>query len=1561
MLYRESARMKNRSAVKKHLSKKKSKKQFSLETLEQRQLLAADAFEANDTLATASFLGSDETITINDLTIETAGGAATDVDLFRVIAHDTGRLVVNRGDAPVQLRILDSSGDPITTLLGAAAGGVTVPVVGQQTYFVEATANTVTEYDLNIDNLPAEVPTGVHMDPFDDTGMMNNDMVTSNLRPTFYIQVDLSEFPSSGIDILQPFTANNTTLNNPGVDNILGTADDIEAGAGVAVRVTISDSSDGSNIEGFATRVSGSQNLFEFTPSVSLDQSTHFVSASVVINDGRTTGGENDPVTASSELTEPLWLMIDSTAPDVIAAPQLETYSDSGMLNTDLVTNKMSLAFAGRLSDVGDMDLQDDGIKVRVFGNGRLIGETTTYQGGNWEVTTEPLVDSIYTITAEFEDLAGNVTTFVPNNPLTVEVDTIEPNTPLLALLPTSDTGHPDDGLTSDSRPVFSMTTHDAGANPHIFPDNFKFRIWDRYENQQEFLIYDSSTDATLDDFFTPGDMFTSALINTEQLPSQAAAIALGQTLGAVNVDPVTNVASLADGTHHFKLEVEDRAGNISHDFLYNLTIDTAAPTTTIALADYADSGMSNSDGVTRINSPAFTGLSEVGSLITLYAQQINDNGNAIGAVLPIGTADVGSDASDGVAGNGLGVWEITSEPLDDGVYRITALAEDWAGNSTPTSIVNSVTIEVDTLAPNLPYLDLLEISDSGRSNQDNVTFDDTLSFSMTTEDRTANPMEYSHLLDENLKYRLFVRPQGDLDAPESLLYESATDGLLVNNMDGLTAEQILQRTMTSLPDGVHNFKLEVEDRAGNISDDFNLTVTIDQVAPAGTGDLHSDSDSGVWGFDGTLSDRITSDSTPAFFGTSEANAIVAVEVDGIPAGTAVAIPLDGNDAFQPPNVPYDIIEGNWVAQTNFHLDDGQRTITFTYEDVAGNRSTSTQDIFVDTVGPRVTNVTRNDAEFTSMFDPKPSNGVDPLFPSIVVHFSDLPARTNDFQYEAVFQALVQEEGNFNLIGDANGNIPIVDINVIFEDDGPGQAISRVELVFAEPLPEDRFTLTVSDRISDPAGNALDGESGAIAPFEGNDGDATTNPIFPSGDGQHGGDFIARFTVDSRPEIGVWAAGNVWVDTNGNFSFDPDNTDYVNRDIVYTLGFTSDHIFAGNFTDGVTNDGFDKLAAWGFHDGNWRWLIDVDNDGVPDIDSVDPNESGLPAAGNFDGNAANGDEVSTLNHGWWHFDTDHDYQTDLTIETELVGYPIVGDFDGNGIDDLATWSDDKIQIDLDGGVVQGWDGVADVEFRFGYIGTRERPVAADMDQDGFDDIGLWVPDREGVTPGEASEWYWLISGGDSLLNRVVEDTDPVEEGLGTIEFTPVPFGNDIYAQYGDEFSLPVVGNFDPPVLPASSQPVDTVVDWTNELNPLDVDGNGAVLPLDALILINALNANEGGQLEGKAPAGMDYDTTGDGLLTAFDVLQVINYLNDQSVAEGEAAAAVDASLAETTAKTEATPSEDSAWAADHQLQAATEDSEIVSNATHAAVDAALADFADEEDDDTADLTDFDVL
>jgi hypothetical protein len=78
--------------------------------------------------------------------------------------------------------------------------------------------------------------------------------------------------------------------------------------------------------------------------------------------------------------------------------------------------------------------------------------------------------------------------------------------------------------------------------------------------------------------------------------------------------------------------------------------------------------------------------------------------------------------------------------------------------------------------------------------------------------------------------------------------------------------------------------------------------------------------------------------------------------------------------------------------------------------------------------------------------------------------------------------------------------------------------------------------------------------------------------------------------------------------------------------------------------------------------------------------------------------------------------------------------------------------------------------------------------------------------------------------------------------------------------------------------------------WHNDANPVDVNGDTAVTPLDALLIINEMNATGARKLE--APVGSEapenlYDTDGDGSIAPLDALLVINELNSLYAPSGE--------------------------------------------------------------------------
>jgi hypothetical protein len=800
-----------------------------------------------------------------------------------------------------------------------------------------------------------------------------------------------------------------------------------------------------------------------------------------------------------------------------------------------------------------------------------------------------------------------------------------------------------------------------------------------------------------------------------------------------------------------------------------HVTLDTTAPAAPTApdLLPSADTGTFSDDNVTRITTPAFQGTAEANTQIRIRANGVI-----------VGTGTVGTDLSDGVAGNGLGRWEITTAALADGAYQITVEAEDQAGNISVLS--NSLTIWIDTTRPNTPHFDLVDASDTGRDNEDDVTQDNTPTLTSTVDDLYvigSNPFP------SDIRYRIYDRTG---TGPEVILVESFT--ALGGN---LSTQAFFTDTLATLADGVHNLRLEVEDRAGNLAD-TRLTVTVDTTAPAAPTIAidPSTTDTGVAGYPATFTDRVTSATAPGFVGTAEADAIVRLFASGTPGGLAVALPGDGNRAF--PNGQWNQAGVQDLNNPSYFPRDGVRVITATAEDLAGNVSAAgSLEIFLDTQGPQVTSVGITGKPGFDLFDPKPSTaGPTPRVDSLTISLRDLPNRAAGFLYEAILAGVAANPGLYVLRGDNNGVIAVSQVIVTNDPPVANQpATATIELRFAAPLPDDRYTLTLAGTLVDPAGNALDGENNGAQPLE--------TPSFPTGDGQPGGSFTARFTVDSAPEIGTYSFGAAYVDINGNGTFDPYGDDQAHRDIAFAFGSRGDQLFAGNFAPAgaTTASGFDKLAAFGQIGGNtgpYRFLLDFDHDGVADLNvtSLVNGNGAVAVAGNFAAGHP-GDEVGLFNGQKWFLDSNGNNVLgdagDVVLQGNMQGMPIIGDFDGDGKDDLAAYKDGIFSFDL---AANGLTGNAEATINFGFFGPFEQPVAADLNLDGTDDIGLFCPERNGPPPGETAEWFWLVSTG-----------TPVAGTVNTLNhaFKPTPFGNDRFFQFGDELAKPLVGNFDPPV------------------------------------------------------------------------------------------------------------------------------------------------------------------
>ncbi|WP_233081720.1 Ig-like domain-containing protein [Rheinheimera soli] len=214
------------------------------------------------------------------------------------------------------------------------------------------------------------------------------------------------------------------------------------------------------------------------------------------------------------------------------------------------------------------------------------------------------------------------------------------------------------------------------------------------------------------------------------------------------------------------------------------IVIDTLAPAAPSVpdLTAGSDSGNSQTDNITNVTTPTFTGTAEANSTVEVFA----------------GATSLGT-----VAANGSGAWSWTvagGSALADGNYSITATATDAAGN--PSAASSGLSVTIDTAAPAKPAVpDLADASDTGSSNSDNLTNATSLMFNGTAEDGSTVSLSSS--------------------VNNALGTATATGGSWSLTTAAVTSE------------GAHNITLTATDLAGNISVASDpLAITLDKILP---------------------------------------------------------------------------------------------------------------------------------------------------------------------------------------------------------------------------------------------------------------------------------------------------------------------------------------------------------------------------------------------------------------------------------------------------------------------------------------------------------------------------------------------------------------------------------------------------------------------------------------------------------------------------------------------------------------------------------------------------------
>ena len=347
---------------------------------------------------------------------------------------------------------------------------------------------------------------------------------------------------------------------------------------------------------------------------------------------------------------------------------------------------------------------------------------------------------------------------------------------------------------------------------------------------------------------------------------------------------------ALTDGEYEYRVIVTDIAGNVTETAAERVTIDTVLPVIgeSVTIANLHNDEYVNSQGV------SFSGTGEVGSRI--YLTLTDKNGQTVTGLNPAS-----------VVVNNQGKWTYTlASNLSDGNYGWSFVAEDLAGNRSSTV---SGTVTMDTTDPLVNYLGIGS-SDSGLSNSDNITNDQTPLFTGT--------------VNELAKITVTLVSGDGLTT-----YQFESDGYVTGTWS-ITASQ-------AITDGIYTVQVTATDKAGNAGpvDTGNLTIdTVVSGGDAGSFGLTDDSDSGV------ADDNITNKEVISLTGTVEAGTrITLTQLNGPDGAVSLGTPLPHASSDQ---------DGAWTIALPNNLPEGNFGYTLRYVDVAGNTKDVNGSLTVD-------------------------------------------------------------------------------------------------------------------------------------------------------------------------------------------------------------------------------------------------------------------------------------------------------------------------------------------------------------------------------------------------------------------------------------------------------------------------------------------------------------------------------------------------------------------------------------------------------------------------------------
>jgi RHS repeat-associated protein len=507
---------------------------------------------------------------------------------------------------------------------------------------------------------------------------------------------------------------------------------------------------------------------------------------------------------------------------------KLATTSDTGASNSDNITQINTPTISG----TGEI-----GATIKINDGSNLVGQATVGTDGKWQVATSLLTNGSHSLIATATDLAGNIST--ASAPLNVVIDALLPqltlttsltqtalkndarllgsidgtgsnlvgvnyrwdnSTTLIPITPNAiggfNQGLDFTGINNGSH-TLTITATDIAGN--ILTSNYTVNVdLDKLAPIVN-LQLGTDTGTSTSDKITNNPTVTGKV--TDASGVRAVTVSLNTNLnnsinivanlqpdGTFSLDKAAltqlNGGQLPDGNYQVYLQAVDNYGNttVPQVLAFQLLTAAIAPTNLQLLAS-SDTGVSNSDSITKTNQPGITGNGKAGDTIQLI------DGNVL-----VGTTIVGND----------GTWQINSSALADGTHNLTATATDLAGNISVNS--TPVSIQIDSLAPQLTLTQVL----------DNAILVNNAKLTGTVNGSGSNLTNISYQWD-NSGNQISITPNSTGNFDQGLDF-------------------------TGINNGVHVLTITATDTAGNIlAKNYNVNTALDKAAPVITAQLAND------------------------------------------------------------------------------------------------------------------------------------------------------------------------------------------------------------------------------------------------------------------------------------------------------------------------------------------------------------------------------------------------------------------------------------------------------------------------------------------------------------------------------------------------------------------------------------------------------------------------------------------------------------------------------------------------------------------------------------------------